>query len=87
MLLEWSKKVVYGWIDLKSIFKKVVSIAVEDGVTFKGEITVANIKEGAEYEGLRINIPVEIVHLIDRNVNRIIFFTFFIIIGCNTWSS
>ena len=34
-----------------------------------------------------IKPSVEIVHLIDRNVNRIIFFTFFIIIGCNTWSS
>lgn len=43
--------------EIKQVFKAISSIEVEDGVLFDiDSITVERIKEGADYEGLRVKI-------------------------------
>lgn len=42
--------------NLEGIFKEIVSIKVDDGVTFNQDISVSKIMEGADYNGIRVKI-------------------------------
>ncbi|MCL2044005.1 MAG: nucleotidyl transferase AbiEii/AbiGii toxin family protein [Treponema sp.] len=52
-----AKKIKNNPVELVRIFKEIVSIPVNDAVSFdKEKITVERIKEGADYQGLRIKL-------------------------------